>query len=134
MDGGKKVATPTKSVALTPLTPSPSLNTSSETTPTPDYATALGTDESVSLNIPSLYNSGYYQKSEQSHPLNVTNTTETAGPRPHSQTHLQQPSRDILDERQRLLQDLQQSSTTPPPVVAKQPNKGLKLSVSISYQ
>ena len=78
--------------------------------------------------IPSLYNTtGYFNKSEP-HPLNVTNSSDTVGPH---------PSRDVLEERKRLLQQMQQSSATPPPmvtpVVAKQQNKGLKLSVSIIY-
>lgn len=168
----KKVATPTLSISLTPPLPSPAVQTPLETTPTPDYAVALATDNSS--DIATLYNiktplTAPFPKASTAGPSklvttptslkspvatkSVTMATTSASPSSVPvqsssfsaeviQSLLSNPSgvhpltlqRNVIEERQRLLQQMQETTPTlPTPAVqsvAKQPVNRLKLSVS----
>lgn len=152
----KKVATPTNPLAIAMT--SPAVETPQEATPTPDYAAALSTDDSIQPHVPSLYNTGFFPKTPLSaaSPLKspqpstsvtmaTTSTsvesfsaeviqsilsTTSSGPRPPEPTSIQH---NLMQERQRLLQQMTTPIHTAVPVtepVAKQPSNRLKLSVS----
>jgi negative elongation factor A len=139
LDAVKKVGTPTKLMAMTPPASSP-MDTPSDATPTPDYATALA-DSSIQPHIPTLYNTRPVSM-EMTHPLKVVMATpSTPGPTTPVSTAAEKAdsllaaafkthstmSAELIKERQKLIEQMKVAVTTPLPTTPTQPVAKLKL-------